>query len=106
MDYEYSGNKIRDLRKRQGYTIERLAEKVDISSKFLYEIEKGRTGFSVNILYELSKVLNISCDYILTENVQDVSDFMIELIKRLNDKERAAIENIILEIIRLREMAE
>lgn len=103
MDYIYSGNKIRKLRKLKGYTIEKLAEEADISTKFLYEIEKGKTGFSVNVLYKLSKILNVSCDYILMNDKQETSDLIIELSKNLNDREKAAVENILFEIIKLRE---
>ncbi len=35
MDYTYSSKIIKNLRIRQGYTVEQLAEEVDISTKFL-----------------------------------------------------------------------
>lgn len=39
------GARIRELREIQNYTREVLAEKVDISAKFLYEIEAGKKVF-------------------------------------------------------------
>lgn len=39
------GERIRELREIQGYTREGLSEKVDISAKFLYEIEVGKKAF-------------------------------------------------------------
>ena len=75
-----------------------------ISTKFLYEIEAGRKGFSANVLYKISKALNVSCDYILNDsNQQTVPDFIIELVKKLDSKEQVAVEHILVEIIRLRE---
>ena len=72
--------------------------------KFLYEIEAGRKGFSANVLYKISKALNVSCDYILNDsNQQTVPDFIIELVKKLDSKEQVAVEHILVEIIRLRE---
>ena len=59
------GERIRELREIQHYTREYFAEKIDISSKFLYEIETGKKGFSVDILKRMSEVLSVSCDYIL-----------------------------------------
>ena len=41
MSDRYVGERIRELREIQCYTREALAEKVDISPKFLYEIETG-----------------------------------------------------------------
>lgn len=59
------GKRIKFLREFNNYTRERFAEKIDISARFLYEIEMGNQGFSVNILYRISQALNVSCDYIL-----------------------------------------
>lgn len=39
------GQSIRELREIHNYTRERFAEKVDISAKFLYEIETGKRVF-------------------------------------------------------------
>lgn len=60
------GERIRELREIQNYTREAFAEKVDISSKFLYEIETGKKGFSADILFRISRALSVSCDYIMT----------------------------------------
>lgn len=103
MDYICSSKRIKNLRIRQGYTVEQLAKEADISTKFLYEIETGKKGFSAKVLYKISKALNVSCDYILADNKQAVSDLTIELVKKLNDKEQMAVEQILLGMLRLRE---
>jgi len=59
------GNRIRELREIQNYTREGFSEKVDISSKFLYEIEMGKKGFSADTLCRISNALSVSCDYIM-----------------------------------------
>ena len=59
------GERIRELREIQNYTREAFAEKVDISSKFLYEIETGKKGFSADTLCRISLALSVSCDYIM-----------------------------------------
>ena len=59
------GDRIRTLREMNNYTREELAEKVDISTKFLYEIELGKKGFSAHTLSRLAKNLSVSCDYIM-----------------------------------------
>ncbi|MGN0376398.1 MAG: helix-turn-helix domain-containing protein [Suilimivivens sp.] len=60
------GERIKFLRESNGFTRENFAEKVDISSKFLYEIETGKKGFSAEILLQIARALSVSCDYILT----------------------------------------
>lgn len=59
------GERIRELREIQHYTREVFAEKVDISSKFLYEIETGKKGFSADTLCRIAQALSVSCDYIM-----------------------------------------
>lgn len=59
------GERIRELREIQNYTREVFAEKVDISSKFLYEIETGKKGFSADTLCRIAQALSVSCDYIM-----------------------------------------
>lgn len=59
------GARIRKLREDQNYTRECLAEKVNISAKFLYEIEMGKKGFSADTLCRISRALSVSCDYIM-----------------------------------------
>lgn len=60
-----AGERIRELREMQNYTREGLAEKVDISAKFLYDIETGKKGFSADTLCRISHALSVSCDYIM-----------------------------------------
>lgn len=64
--YIEAGMRIQKMRDNKGYTREILAEKADISNKFLYEIETGKKGFSAEVLYNISKSLNVNCDYIMT----------------------------------------
>ena len=59
------GLRIREKRKIKHYTRDTLANKVGISSKFLYEIETGRKNFSADILCRLAQELDVSCDYIM-----------------------------------------
>lgn len=59
------GARIKYLRETNRYTRDAFADKISISSKFLYEIETGRKGFSANTLLRISQTLSVSCDYIL-----------------------------------------
>ena len=65
MPREEVGHRIRFLREANQYTRDSFAEKIEVSSKFLYEMETGKKRFSVDILYRISKLLGVSCDYIM-----------------------------------------
>lgn len=54
------GNRIKELRKKKGFSQERLSEKADISSKYLGEIERGKVNISTLVLYNLATALEVS----------------------------------------------
>lgn len=64
--YNEIGLRIRNLREANSYTRDAFAERIHISAKFLYEIELGKKGFSVEILYKISNALSVSTDYLVT----------------------------------------
>lgn len=66
MDYEKIGKRIRDLRRQQGYTQETLAEAVDLSAPFISHIERASKKASLETIFRIAKVLNVTVDYLLT----------------------------------------
>ena len=62
------GQQLRQIRKEQNLTREQLAEQANISSKYLYEIEKGRKNCSLYIIYRLCSCLKVNLEHILKEN--------------------------------------
>lgn len=63
-NYEILGNAIKSAREKAGYTVEKLAEKVGITERYLYRIENERKKPSFDILYKLIRELSISPDLI------------------------------------------
>lgn len=62
------GTRIKIQRELLGLTRDELAEKLDITPRFCYDIELGNKGMSISTLCKLSKVLNISTDFLLFGN--------------------------------------
>ncbi len=91
------GERIRELREIQNFTREAFAEKVEISSKFLYEIETGKKGFSADTLSRISRALSVSCDYIMfgenTENCR--GEKIICVLESLNPAQVYRIQSIL-----------
>jgi transcriptional regulator with XRE-family HTH domain len=56
---EIVGNNIRTCRTDAGLTLEKLAEKADMSWPYLSEIERGRENISLDKLARLAKALNV-----------------------------------------------
>lgn len=59
------GERVRAGRKANGITREKLAEQVDVSPRFLAEVEAGKVGVSLQTLKNLSTALCVSTDYLL-----------------------------------------
>ena len=59
------GKRIRIERERAGMTREVLAECIDVTPRFIADVERGRVGISVPTLKRMCEVLNISSDSLL-----------------------------------------
>ena len=101
INFRYVGENVRNARLNKGLTIEQLAELADISDSFLGVAERGTSGFSIETIVKLAKVLDVSTDSLLLENAPAYSpssrantlatilsgctdeeiDFMIEYVK-------------------------
>jgi len=70
------GTRIKELRKRAGFTQAELAEKLNVDYKYLSRLETGYSTPSFNLLEKLSNALKtelseffISEDYYVRENI-------------------------------------
>lgn len=94
VDLTAIGKRIQNQRLALGYTQQFVYEKLDISQNHYSRIENGHVGMSFEILLQISEVLRISTDYILSGNIR--SDDNIELInnyKALTPKQRQYIND-------------
>jgi transcriptional regulator with XRE-family HTH domain len=67
------GDKIRDLRKKKGYTLEKLAELTESSKSYIWELEnKSPPRPSGEKIGKIASVLGVTAEYLLdpTEKVQ------------------------------------
>ena len=65
LDLIVIGERIRTQRVLLGITREKMAELLEISPLFVYNIEVGSRGMSLNTLAKLSRILKVTTDYIL-----------------------------------------
>ena len=76
IDYCSLGLKIKTKRKEQRYTQEQLSELCDISVGFLAHIEAGSRALSVETLYKIARVLNLSLDYLVLDTAVEDDNFI------------------------------
>ena len=59
------GNRISQLRRKQGLTQEKFAEELDISIKHISAVERGYSSLSLEKLIDTAKLLDCSLDYLI-----------------------------------------
>jgi transcriptional regulator with XRE-family HTH domain len=60
-----TGDRIRELRDRQGWTQERLAQEAHISKGFLSDVESNKRNVSSEYVLRIANALGASLDYLL-----------------------------------------
>jgi transcriptional regulator with XRE-family HTH domain len=73
------GDKLRELRKKKGYTLEKLAELADSSKSYIWELEnKNPPRPSGEKIAKIASVLGVTAEYLLdpteTVAVADATD--------------------------------
>jgi transcriptional regulator with XRE-family HTH domain len=63
---EFLGRRLRELRRKKGLTIERLAEKANVDVKYLGDIEREKENPTVAILEKLAAALGVKLSQIFT----------------------------------------
>ena len=87
------GNKILKLRKKKGYSQEELAEKLDVTRQTISNWELGSTQPNPEQLKGLSKILNVSIDEMLDNDIKGV------IVEKVSNTEKLA--GIIIKILKV-----
>jgi transcriptional regulator with XRE-family HTH domain len=60
-----AGDRIREFRKDLGWTLDKLAEKTDLSKGFLSDVEGNKRNASTDNLLKIANAMGASLDYLL-----------------------------------------
>ncbi len=87
MNYELLGRKIRQQRKEKKYTLEQLAEKLDVSTTFIGQIERAKGIPSLETLVKIANILEISTDNLLFGDLNSKSgnNYFIKKVEELTE---------------------
>jgi len=65
------GEKLRALRKKRGMTLKELAYELNFSSHtYLIAIEQGKKHPSLELVYKIGKIFNVSYDQLLNDDLE------------------------------------
>ena len=93
---ESIGKRVREIREYQGLSREKVAEKANISTQFLSDIEVGRKSMTTLTLRNICATLGVSSDYLLFGKQNSASSEPLwQLINGLDEKELVIAEDMI-----------
>lgn len=78
------GDKILELRKKQGLSQEELGEKIDVTRQTISNWELGETNPNPDQLKLLSKELNISIDELLDNDIKSILEEKVSNTEKLS----------------------
>lgn len=87
------GNRIKIERRNCGISQEILAELVNVTPHYIYEIERGMKAMSLETLINVSKALRLSTDYILFGERHDGAAPLYEQLQEIDNDRRLRAEN-------------
>lgn len=61
------GRNLQQIRKSNGYTQEKLAEEIEVSARYISDIEQDRAKPSYEVLIRICNLFEVSLDQIFSE---------------------------------------
>lgn len=103
MNYELLGKQIRKNRKLKKYTLEQLAEKLDVSTTFIGQIERAKGKPSLETLVKIANVLEVSVDSLLFGdlNSKAISGHFLNRVVELTENFTSLEKNLLLKNIEI-----
>ena len=94
------GKNIQEIRKSNGYTQEKLAENIEVSVRYISDIEQDRSKPSYEILIRICNLFHVTLDQIFSEylNVKENKslEYSIAGYEKLTEKDKKTIEHLII----------
>lgn len=99
MDYYAIGQRIRKIRKARGFSQEKLAEEIGISTTHMSHIETANTKMSLSTFVALASALEVRTDELLyderPENRSSSITFIMELLNDCSTQQVRIIEDVV-----------
>ena len=94
------GKNIQDIRKSNGYTQEKLAEAIEVSVRYVSDIEQDRAKPSYEVLIRICNFFNIGINQIFSEylNITEnkTLEYTISGYDKLSEKDKETIKHLIM----------
>ena len=93
-DWKNFGIRVKNARNSIGMTVEKLAEKSNRTENFIFRIEGGQSC-SIHTVYQLSKALKKSSDYLLFGEDMKVEEIIDNILNQCDDKKLKIVKDVL-----------
>ena len=94
------GKNLQAIRKSNGFTQEKLAEEIDVSVRYISDIEQDRAKPSYEVLIRICNLFKISLDQIFSKYLAVTNNKILEYPllgkEKLSKEDKATIEYLIM----------
>lgn len=94
IDYAALGKRIKEKRISEKLTQEQLGEMCELSAAHIGHIERGTRILSVEVLFRIAQVLNVSVDYLLFDSVEN-DNILSSIAPILKDSDKNKVNNFL-----------
>lgn len=101
MIYNLLGKRIREERTKLNLTQEQLAEKVDISTSYVGQIERGERNISLDTLVNVANILGVTIDFLLQDSITFQQDNISSQIEQIISKRTLKEKLMTLDILKI-----
>ena len=92
--------KLQTIRKSNGYTQEQLAEKVEVSVRYISDVEQDRAKPSYEVLIRICNIFKISLDQVFSEYLTVMENkslaYPLAGYEKLSEADKKTIEHLIM----------
>ena len=97
IDYFLIGERIKEARKKKGWSQEKLAEEIDVAVAFISRAERGH-GINLKRLAQISEELEVPLEYLISGVTIKAENYLTkelsEIIAKCNPEKQRLIYNI------------
>lgn len=90
------GNRIKDLRKSEGFSLDKLSKKSNCSKSYLWEVEKDRVSPSYAKVLKIAFALSVTAEFLLTGKRKEhvFESAFLNKFRSLSNKKQIIIDKI------------
>ncbi|MCL2003969.1 MAG: helix-turn-helix transcriptional regulator [Oscillospiraceae bacterium] len=100
IDYKLVGQKVKQMRNKNNYTQEMMAEMCDISTSYLGHIERGSRKLTLETALKIATCLHISLDALVIDGLGQ-SESLVFNLQAVLDKKDKEKQNQLIRIIKV-----